>query len=122
MPSHTEEGLNLRQLPRTPQTGAPCNAACPPASSLGHLPGQVLTDGLEEVVGVEEHSLLDVLEAVDAASQILGHLARVNGVHAGSLQTLGESDECEERSVRSGVRRRVKPSCTKRRKVKMSKK
>lgn len=91
MPSHTEEGLNLWQLPRTPQADRPHLTACLSADALGHLLGQVLTDGLQEVIGVKVHSLLEVLEAVDAACQILGHLARVNGVHTRSLQTLGES-------------------------------
>lgn len=51
------------------------------------------------------HSLLHILESVDAASQILRHLARVNGVNAGSLQTLGKPGSVRRKSemMRGGV-------------------
>ena len=45
-----------------------------------------LVDSVQVVVGVQVHSWLDVLDAMNAACQVLGHLARVNGVHAGLLQ------------------------------------
>jgi len=46
----------------------------------------VLLDGVHEVLGVKEHSLLDVLQAVDAAGQVLGHVTVVDGVDASGLE------------------------------------
>ena len=57
---------------------------------LGHFLGQVFPDGLQEVLGVEVHVGLDVLEAMDAACQVLGHFAGVNRVNASLLQGSGE--------------------------------
>ena len=51
----------------------------------------VFLDSLHEVLSVQIHAFLDVLQAVDAAGQILGHLAAVNAVHAGRFQGSAES-------------------------------
>ena len=58
--------------------------------SLGQLAIEVLLDGLQEVHRVQVHFGLDVLDAMDAAGQIFGHLAGVDGVYAGLLQRCAE--------------------------------
>ena len=60
------------------------------AASRGHLLGEVFADGFEEVLRVHVHAVLDVPEAVDAAGEVLGHLAAVHHVDARLLQRLGE--------------------------------
>ena len=48
----------------------------------------VLLDGFHEVLCVQVHALLGAGIAVDADGEILGHVAVVNGVDAGSLKSL----------------------------------
>ena len=61
---------------------------------LGELLLHVLLDGDHEVLGGEVHALLHVLKAVDAAGQVLGHVAVVDAVNAGGLQSKAEPGKC----------------------------
>ena len=53
----------------------------------------VLFHSLHEVLGVEEHTLLDVLESVDAPGQVFGQHAVVDGVHASGFEGIAEIEE-----------------------------
>lgn len=59
---------------------------------LGKLLLEVLLYGVHEVLGVQEHALLNVGQTVNATSQVLGHLATVHCVDAGSLQSNAEPE------------------------------
>ena len=53
----------------------------------------VLFHSLHEVLGVEEHTLLDVLESVDTSGQVFGQHAVVDGVHASGFEGIAEIEE-----------------------------
>ena len=53
----------------------------------------VLFHSLHEVLGVEEHALLHVLQSVDASGQVFGQQAVVNGVYAGSFEGIAETEK-----------------------------
>ena len=53
----------------------------------------VLFHSLHEVLCVEEHTLLDVLESVDAPGQVFGQHAVVDGVHASGFEGIAEIEE-----------------------------
>ena len=59
----------------------------------GHLLLHVFLDSLHKVLGVEEHALLDIFDAMDAAREVLGHLAAVDTVDAGGLKGGTESEK-----------------------------
>lgn len=61
--------------------------------NLRHFLGQVLPYSLEEVLCVEVHVWLHILDTMDATSQILGHESRVDRIHARFLQRLAEQAE-----------------------------
>ena len=64
--------------------------------SHGQFVVEVLLNRLQEVHRVQVHVGFHVLDAVDAAGQILGHLARVDRVDTGLLQGCAEPDGTEE--------------------------
>lgn len=67
-----------------------CSLVC---LELRELLLHVFLDSLHEVLGVQIHAFLDVLQAVDAAGQILGHLATVHAVNASGFQGSAESNK-----------------------------
>ena len=76
-------------------------------TSLGQLALQVLLDGLQEIHRVQVHVGLDVLDAANAAGQVLGNLAGVHGVDARLLQlvqNLTSSGVLSSLARRSGPR------------------
>ena len=56
----------------------------------GHFLFEILFNGQHEVFSVKEHALLNIGQAMDASSQILGHFARVHAVNASGLQSDAE--------------------------------
>ena len=78
---------------------------CRQSLELAHLLLHVLLHGLHEVLGVEEHALLDVLDAVDAAREVLGHLAAIHAIDASRLKGLAEPEKRRLRGRSINTRR-----------------
>lgn len=50
-------------------------------------------DGLQEIIGVQILVGFNILDAIDAASEILGHLATINRINASLLHQLAVASQ-----------------------------